>query len=318
MCTLPNSPFPIFTLFSTMSQVVYGKSMLKLAMGDATADTKEMVRLGLPIELDQHAQPRFLVAPLVSEKLATAGCDENDKENCGQLVDTQKTTGLALCEQRRSVTLPTNAAVSNFLSRAPSSVAGAVVETTEFTEGNGFATQTSHKREKKPKGGRAAATKEKPAPKKKAAPKKWLCVPSKPRRGPSVGNDKSGSDGSSDGDDESGSGSDEEGDSDEEGEILIIDRIEEHTGVKRRKFLVYWEGFPEEPTWEPEGNLRANSVYQEYIANLPPSEPAARKPAARKPAARKPAARKPVAREPARQESTNHSYATRDFSSEVA
>jgi hypothetical protein len=87
----------------------------------------------------------------------------------------------------------------------------------------------------------------------------------------------------------------------------MIDRIQEHSGVKRRRFLVYWEGFPDEPTWEPEGNLRANSVYHEYIANLPPSEPTARKPADAPPPS-EPAAR---------QESRNHSYATRDFSSEV-
>ena len=39
----------------------------------------------------------------------------------------------------------------------------------------------------------------------------------------------------------------------------MIDRIEKHTGVKQRKCLVYWEGSPEDPTWELEGNLRAHS-----------------------------------------------------------
>ena len=67
-------------------------------------------------------------------------------------------------------------------------------------------------------------------------------------------------------------------DSNDDGEVLMVERISEHRGTtkNRRKFFVFWEGYPDEPTWETEMNLINNTVYLEYIAQLPAPPPTAR------------------------------------------
>ena len=55
----------------------------------------------------------------------------------------------------------------------------------------------------------------------------------------------------------------------------MVDRITEHSGTtrNRRKFFVFWEGYPDEPTWEPETNLTNTTIYLEYVAKLPVALP---------------------------------------------
>ena len=63
-----------------------------------------------------------------------------------------------------------------------------------------------------------------------------------------------------------GSSSDDGGDEEE----FDIDYISEHKGTGAdRRYLVYWEGYPEEPTWEPQENLDDCEVFASYLMQHP-------------------------------------------------
>lgn len=59
-------------------------------------------------------------------------------------------------------------------------------------------------------------------------------------------------------------------DGEEEELTFNVEKITEHKGVRPRKFLVHWEGYPpEEATWETEASLGDNTVLAAYLAALP-------------------------------------------------